>query len=30
MKILLIGASGTIGQAVAKALTNEHEVVAAN
>jgi len=30
MKILLIGASGTIGQAVAKALTNQHEIIAAN
>ncbi|WP_286267137.1 short chain dehydrogenase [Thalassotalea atypica] len=30
MKILLIGASGTIGQAVAKALSNEHQVIAAN
>lgn len=30
MKILLIGASGTIGQAVAKAFENEHNVVAAN
>jgi len=30
MKILLIGASGTIGQAVAKALGAEHEVIAAN
>ncbi len=30
MKILLIGASGTIGQAVAKALNNEHTVIGAN
>ena len=30
MKILLIGASGTIGKAVAKALANQHEVIAAN
>ncbi|WDE00304.1 short chain dehydrogenase [Thalassomonas actiniarum] len=30
MKILLIGASGTIGQAVAKALATDHEVIAAN
>lgn len=30
MKILLIGASGTIGKAVANALTNKHEVIAAN
>lgn len=30
MKILLIGASGTIGQAVAKTLANQHEVIAAN
>jgi len=30
MKILLVGASGTIGQAVAKALSNNHEVIAAN
>ncbi|WDE04157.1 short chain dehydrogenase [Thalassomonas viridans] len=30
MKVLLIGASGTIGQAVAKALATEHKVIAAN
>ncbi|WP_281556370.1 short chain dehydrogenase [Thalassomonas sp. RHCl1] len=30
MKILLIGASGTIGQAISKALSSEHEVIAAN
>ena len=30
MKILLIGASGTIGKAVANALKDEHEVIAAN
>jgi len=30
MKILLIGASGTIGQAVAKALADQDEIIAAN
>lgn len=30
MKILLIGASGTIGKAVTTALANQHEVIAAN
>ncbi|AZQ85170.1 short chain dehydrogenase [Colwellia sp. Arc7-635] len=30
MKILLVGASGTIGQAVEKSLTTHHEIVTAN
>lgn len=30
MKILLVGASGTIGKAVAAALSNEHNVISAN
>jgi len=30
MKILLVGASGTIGKAVAKAFSAEHEIISAN